>query len=152
MIAKLIVWDENRAAALARLRTALDEYRIVGVANNIAFLQRLAASAAFTSADLDTALIEREHDHLFPPAEVPPRDAWLAAAVATLLRTHAASDASPWSSIDGWRLGGSAERDVTLRFGDTGKTIAVQYRGGDWTLRLDGVSVMASAVAIDDAM
>ncbi len=151
MIAKLIVWDENRDAALARLRTALDEYRIVGVANNIAFLQRLAASAAFMSADLDTALIEREHDHLFPPAEAPPREAWLAAAVATLLRTHAAADASPWSAVDGWRLGGSAERDVTLRVGDTGKTIAVQYRGGGWNLRLDGESVVASAVAIDDA-
>ena len=151
MIAKLIVWDETRELALARLRAALDEYRIVGVANNIAFLQRLAASRAFTCADLDTALIEREHDALFPAAETPPRDAWLAAAVATLLRAQVAAETSPWSAADGWRVGARAEREVTLRCADAEKTIAVQYREFGWNLRLDGDCVAASAAAIDDA-
>jgi 3-methylcrotonyl-CoA carboxylase alpha subunit len=151
MIAKLIVWDETRELALARLRAALDEYRIVGVANNIAFLRRLAASQAFTSADLDTALIEREHAALFAAAETPPRDAWLAAAVATLLRAQPATEASPWSAVDGWRVGARAERDLALRCAESEKTIAVQYRDGGWTLRLDGDCVAASAVVLDDA-
>ncbi|MGH8253953.1 MAG: biotin carboxylase N-terminal domain-containing protein [Steroidobacteraceae bacterium] len=153
MIAKLIVWDETRELALARLRAALDEYRIVGVANNIAFLQRLAASPAFTTADLDTALIEREHDMLFPPATTPLRDAWLAAAVATLLRTQATADASPWSAVDGWRLGGRAELVVTLRCGDVEKSVLVQYRDAGWSLHFAGESVVATAdtVAVDGA-
>jgi len=151
MIAKLIVWDETRELALARMRTALDEYRIVGVANNVAFLQRLAASRAFSSADLDTALIEREHDALFPAAEAPPRDAWLAAAAATLLRAHAATGKSPWSAVDGWRLGARAEREVTLQCADVERKIIAQYRDIGWNLRLDEDCVAANAVAIDGA-
>ena len=145
MIAKLIVWDQNRDLALARLRDALDAYRIVGVANNIAFLQRLAESPAFTAADLDTALIERQNEFLFPAPTEAPRDVWLAAAIATLLRAHAAPDHSPWSAVDGWLLGGRAERDVVLRAGEVSKTVGVRYRDGGWDLRVDGQLVCASA-------
>ena len=145
MIAKLIVWDENRDLALARLRGALEAYRIVGVANNIAFLQRLATAPAFAAADLDTALIERQREWLFPPAQEPPREGWLAAAIATLLRTHTAADHSPWSAADGWRLSARAEREVTLRAGAVSKTIGVQYRDVGWALRVDDQLVSASA-------
>ncbi len=64
MIAKLIVWDETRELALGRMTRALSEYQIVGVTTNIAFLQRLVASASFAGAVLDTTLIEREKDWL----------------------------------------------------------------------------------------
>src|SRR5437868_5817921 len=75
MIAKLIVWDESRERALQRLRGALKEYRILGVANNVEFLQRIATSKAFSTADLDTALIERERASLFV-APLPPEKLW----------------------------------------------------------------------------
>ena len=45
MIAKLIVWDRDRAAALRRLRGALAEFQVAGVATNIQFLSALAAHA-----------------------------------------------------------------------------------------------------------
>ena len=86
MIAKLIVWDETREAALTRMHEALDQVHIVGVANNVAFLNRLVGSPAFAAADLDTGLIERQHDYLFPEPKTPSREVWLAAAAATLLR------------------------------------------------------------------
>ena len=38
MIAKLIVWGGDRRQALARMRQALAQYRVVGVANNVEFL------------------------------------------------------------------------------------------------------------------
>ena len=38
MIAKLIVWDEDRPSALRRLRHALAEYEIAGLTTNIGFL------------------------------------------------------------------------------------------------------------------
>ena len=91
MIAKLIVWDETRERALARMLQALAQYRVVGVANNVDFLSRLVACPAFAQADLDTGLIEREHDFLFADAAEPPREAWLAAALAELLRERAAA-------------------------------------------------------------
>ena len=73
MVAKLIVWDENRDAALARMRQALADYRVAGVTTNIDFLARLVACPAFAGADLDTGLIERQKDFLFPePQPAPP--------------------------------------------------------------------------------
>jgi 3-methylcrotonyl-CoA carboxylase alpha subunit len=72
MIAKLIVHGADRAGALARMKDALAQYRIVGVANNVEFLGRLVASDSFVRADLDTALIEREHTALFPAPARPP--------------------------------------------------------------------------------
>jgi 3-methylcrotonyl-CoA carboxylase alpha subunit len=86
MIAKLIVWDVNRDRALARMLQALADYRVVGVANNVEFLSRLTACPAFANADLDTGLIEREKDYLFPEQAGASREAWLAVALAELLR------------------------------------------------------------------
>ena len=47
MIAKLIVWDDDRAAALRRLRRALEQYEVAGVTTNISFLAAIAAHPAF---------------------------------------------------------------------------------------------------------
>ena len=125
MISKLIVWDETRARALARMRQALAQYRIAGVANNVGFLARLVACPAFAAADLDTGLIEREQDFLFPRGDA--------------ART-AADPHSPWRLRDGWRMNSAARRELTFRAGATGKSIAVAYRaeGSGFALEADG--------------
>jgi len=147
MIAKLIVWDTNREQTLARMLQALAQYRIVGVANNIDFLSRLVASPAFARADLDTGLIEREREFLFPAATPAPRDAFLVAALATLLReeARAAREASvhtdpcsPWHWRDGWRLNSRAERRLLFRAGEREKTVGVRYADQGYVLELDG--------------
>ena len=71
MIAKLIVWDENREKALQRLAKALSEYRINGVVTNIDFLYNLATSAPFKAADIDTGFIEKNYDLIFHNDEKP---------------------------------------------------------------------------------
>jgi 3-methylcrotonyl-CoA carboxylase alpha subunit len=115
MIAKLIVWGENRGQALARLGAALQATHIVGLHTNVAFLRRVLASHAFATADLDTGLIERERVALF---EAPPLAAELAAAgvAAHVLAAEAAlEDADPWSRRDGWRMHGGAQRRLALQ-------------------------------------
>ncbi|WP_374245229.1 acetyl-CoA carboxylase biotin carboxylase subunit [Zoogloea sp.] len=147
MIAKLIVWDVNRDRALARMLQALAEYRVVGVANNIEFLSRLTACPAFANADLDTGLIEREKDYLFPAQREPAREAWLAVALADLLREreHAAQLAarhsepdSPWHRRDGWRLNTTPSRNKIYRLGEVEKHLTVTHRGGSFEVALDG--------------
>ena len=115
MIAKLIVWGENRAQALARLGAALQSTHIVGLHTNVAFLRRVLASHAFATADLDTGLIERERVALF---EAPPLAAELAAAGVAAHRLTvetALEDADPWSRRDGWRMHGGAQRRLDLQ-------------------------------------
>ncbi len=114
MIAKLIVWGADRAQALARLDAALAATHIVGLHSNVAFLRRVVRSQAFSSADLDTALIERERAVLL---DQPPLALEIAAAgvVAHALAEDAALEtADPWSRRDGWRLYGGARRHFDI--------------------------------------
>jgi len=152
MIAKLIVWDETRDLALARMLQALAQYRIVGVANNVEFLSRLVACPAFAQADLDTGLIERERSFLFPETHDAPDQGYLIAALATLLREDAEARRvdrasgdpySPWRMSDGWRLNSLSERKLAFRFGDVERTVIVGYGDGGYTLRIDEVAVPA---------
>ncbi|MBR7780580.1 acetyl/propionyl/methylcrotonyl-CoA carboxylase subunit alpha [Undibacterium luofuense] len=127
MIAKMIVWGKDRTEALARMRQALAQYRIVGLHTNIAFLSRLMHSAPFTQADLDTGLIERHHDSLFPAA-VPPTAAVLALAVAGLLQNEQQAGSDPWQSSHGWRMNLPLIR--TLNFSEEEQQIAVSLQYG----------------------
>ncbi len=143
MIAKLIVWDGTREQALARMQAALAQLRIVGVANNVEFLSRLVASPAFAGADLDTALIEREQEFLFPASRGTPEEAWLLAALAELERERAdgaprAGVPSPWDARDGWRLNSRASRTLTLRLGDEQQDVSVEYVPEGWVLAVGG--------------
>jgi 3-methylcrotonyl-CoA carboxylase alpha subunit len=154
MIAKLIVWDETRERAASRMLQALAQYRVVGVANNVGFLARLVACPAFAHADLDTGLIEREKDFLFADGKAqPPREAWLAAALAELLRERAQAGAqalgdedphSPWHLRDGWRVNATARRSLAFRAGETETTIGVAYAGAGFDLSCDGQAMRVS--------
>jgi 3-methylcrotonyl-CoA carboxylase alpha subunit len=152
MIAKLIVWDEDREAALARMRQALADYRVVGVTTNIDFLSRLVSCPAFAGADLDTGLIERQQDFLFPDSPEVPRDVILTATVAELLREReqAAQQGqrsgdpwSPWNRRDGWRMNIAARRTVSFRVGETQVDVGVAYAGDDWQLSLRNDTLLA---------
>ncbi len=164
MIAKLIVWGEDRREALRRLARALEQYRIVGVTTNVAFLQRLIAHRAFAEAELDTGLIARHHAELFPPAEPPSAVALAIAAVAELVRlrreaaTRASSSSdpySPWHAIDPWWLNAS-EFAMVIRFvaHDTEYPVSIApVAATDDRLLVDaGGKRMTVTVTGDDAM
>ena len=59
MIAKVIAHGPDRATALARLRAALAETRIAGVATNLAFQQAVLADSDFADGGVDTGFLAR---------------------------------------------------------------------------------------------
>ena len=59
MIAKLIVHAEERDAALALLRRALDQFQIEGVATNLPLLRFVADDPDFVANRIDTRWLER---------------------------------------------------------------------------------------------
>ena len=126
MIAKLIVWGETRAQALARLDVALRDTHIVGLSTNVAFLRRVVGSHAFATADLDTALIEREHAALFDAPALAPELAAAGVAAHVLAAEAAQEDADPWSRRDGWRLHGGAQRRLSLELAGQPLAVALQ--------------------------
>jgi len=66
MLAKLIVWAPDRSQALTRMRHALDELVVTGVATNQAFHRRLMADPAFQRGEIDIQFLERRPDLLRP--------------------------------------------------------------------------------------
>ncbi|MCW5940129.1 MAG: acetyl-CoA carboxylase biotin carboxylase subunit [Fimbriimonadaceae bacterium] len=57
MIAKLIVWGENREAAVRLLQVALREFEVEGIQTNIPFLIRLTAHPDYVRGDVSTAFV-----------------------------------------------------------------------------------------------
>lgn len=98
MMAKLIVWDEDRARCLQRMSDALHQTEVDGVATNIGFLAAVVAHPAFQAADLDTGFIERHRAELLPDGD---------GGHLTLGKqkpTAAPAPASPWEATDNWWL------------------------------------------------
>jgi 3-methylcrotonyl-CoA carboxylase alpha subunit len=144
MIAKLIVWGADRTQALARMSQALAEFQIVGLATNIAFLKRLVEGAAFSQADLDTGLIERNTDTLFPPPKAAPVGALAFAAVALIQAEKNASaavsanPADPFGNALGWRLNGAYRRQVSFTDDHSVSQVGITYRQHGWELDVAG--------------
>jgi len=151
MIAKLIVWGEDRAQALARMRGALAEVHIVGLANNVDFLARLMDNPAFVAADLDTGLIERERERLFvEQARVP--EEMLAAACARVLADEAAADGArrdPFDARNGWRLNNTYTRTLTLASAHGVHDVLLDYGRDGWHYRHAGHDAALSIAAHD---
>ncbi len=159
MIAKLIVWDVDRDAALRRMQQALAECEVVGVTTNAAFLRRLVMTDSFTQAKLDTALIEREQAALTPNDNDSGPALWALAAIAGVATSEAARrDArdphSPWQAQDGWRLGAPAARALTLEHRGAQRSVTVQGAGAgeQWTVHMDGNALQGSGRLAGDAL
>jgi 3-methylcrotonyl-CoA carboxylase alpha subunit len=158
MIAKLIVWGEDRQQALARMSDALAHTQIVGLATNVAFLRRLVHCKAFASADLDTGLIAKNTAELFPEATKPTVEV-LSLAVCALLASETKTEgADPWSSRTGWRLNQDFVRSLKLGGHDVqlvythdgyrfeGQALRFKHVGVDFELMLGGQPVRGTVV------
>lgn len=107
LMAKLIVWAEDRPRALARMRRALNELILDGVATTVPFHRWVMASETFIAGTYDTSFVEKcfrpEATHSEPHERA-------AAVLCTLLRHRrpaaaAGADGSAASAAgDPWRL------------------------------------------------
>jgi 3-methylcrotonyl-CoA carboxylase alpha subunit len=142
MIAKLIVWGEDREQALARLDAALAGTHIAGVVNNVAFLRRVAKTPSFAGAQLDTALIERERAALFGRTGLP-LDVVAAGVVARAMALQQGSvGADPWSRRDGWRMHGVSVQRFDLEWqGESLEVLLKSQHGGGALLKVGDVEV-----------
>ncbi|GAA0714903.1 acetyl/propionyl/methylcrotonyl-CoA carboxylase subunit alpha [Dokdonella soli] len=123
MIAKLIVWDSTREAALVRMREALAACDIVGPKSNVEFLERLVRHPAIVEGRIDTGYLDRHLDEFVGVADSDEPAALFAAATAWLLHEEteipqlarvSGDPHSPWAQADGWRLGHPGRRIVAL--------------------------------------
>jgi len=61
MVAKLLVYAPDRAQALVRMRRALAEFQVEGIATTIPLLREIFRNSAFIEGKVDTTFIERTY-------------------------------------------------------------------------------------------
>jgi len=156
MIAKIVVHGASRAAALHKLRTALEVTHIAGTVTNAAFLLALAKHPAFQQGEVDTGLIERDLPMLIaqPP---PPREVVAVAAISALSLarpSHASGGgrSDPWSTLAGWRHWSTSRQFAYLEHAGRHLDIRVAGQGTD-AFRIgdaDGAIAVAIVECRDD--
>jgi acetyl-CoA carboxylase biotin carboxylase subunit len=103
LVAKLVTWGRDRRQAIARMRRALREFKIVGISTNIPFHLQVLEDPRFVAGRLDTRYVEK---HYRPRAER--GDEERAAVLLAALLAHSRR-ASPRPVVvdsgGGWRLG-----------------------------------------------
>jgi 3-methylcrotonyl-CoA carboxylase alpha subunit len=162
MIAKLIVWDRTRSAALLRMREALAECDVVGPKSNIEFLERLVRHPAVIEGRIDTSYLDKHLDEFLGGADHSddPR-ALFAAATAVLLdeEAHAqivarasADSQSPWNIADAWRLAHHGKRIVCFAQGDGRIEVGAHGAAGTYQLVCGEQKCTVMHAKFDDGM
>ncbi|MGO1750421.1 MAG: acetyl/propionyl/methylcrotonyl-CoA carboxylase subunit alpha [Marinobacter sp.] len=96
MLAKVIVWGENRDEARRRLIRALEDTTVFGVTTNRYFLSRIIADSKFGAGEATTAFLQQEfsEDPSLQPAQLDIRQLALAACVLA----HGTANQQAWSN------------------------------------------------------
>jgi acetyl/propionyl-CoA carboxylase alpha subunit len=99
LLGKIIVLGSDRADALARMRRALGELVVVGVATNQPFHLRLLDDPDFVAGAIDSQFLDRRADLVAPPEASP--DGLPLAVAAALAEEEARGRRKPAVSSDG---------------------------------------------------
>ena len=147
MIAKLIVHDVDRPAALRRLARALEACDVLGPKSNIDFLEQLIRHPSVVDATIDTGYLDRHLDEVLATPTELPESAMIAVACAELLAeeaaaisaAHADADSfSPWGRADAWRLGHAGKRVVRFEWRGLRFVLFAHGSNGRYALDIGG--------------
>lgn len=116
ILAKLIVWGENREIACNRMTQALRQYVVLGVKTSIDFLKDVIGHSAFQTGTTTTSFIS-EYFSDWPGPEKSESDLSLAAVSAAFESQHKRRTgrilsgprediSTPWQTLGHWRMGG----------------------------------------------
>ncbi|MDR3531632.1 MAG: acetyl/propionyl/methylcrotonyl-CoA carboxylase subunit alpha [Rhodopila sp.] len=146
MLAKLICHGPTRDAALRRMRQALADCAVAGVASNLDLLGRIAAHPDFAAGGIDTGFIAREGTTLLAAQGTPPSEVLAIAALVVLTAETPARGNDPWDERDLWWLNITPARVLDFTDGAASYPVSVTRDGNDWCIdgmrgiaeRLDG--------------
>lgn len=140
MIAKLVVWGENRASALQLLVEQLRNYQIAGLQTNINFLIDLANHKHFQLADVHTGFIDQHLSTLFPTKTLP-EEKIAQMALAYVLNQYASTRKalnriSPFDLELDFRPNYRPTRYVTMKVGEKEYKVEITSKGKDFEVRV----------------
>ena len=141
MIAKIITWDKSRDDAVDRMKTALAQTEVAGLATNLDFLRHIIGHQAFYQAKLSTAFIEKHRADLFP--EAAKNAGAIAAALVSVFRILSCNAPSnPWQAKKSWRIGGFGQSNFYYLYNGVETLCAVLFT-------IDGFSIVSGKFGFD---
>ena len=150
LLAKLVVWGRDRRQAVARLRQALGDLIVLGLQTNRTFLHNLADTAEFSTAKLDTGLVDRILNQLLSP-DRPVGFPFVALAAAALLerekattKAELADPFSPWMQTSGWRPNSEYKRILYWKTASQSIEAKLTYGRNGYRLETDSDSSFVS--------
>jgi len=112
MLAKVITWGQDRADAIRKMRRALSETVVLGVATNVGYLGDILAQPDFAAGRTNTNFLAEHMAEWRPPAEASEEE-WIAAAVYEAVggttddgrqtTVDGRQSYDPWVGARGWR-------------------------------------------------
>ena len=105
MVAKIIAYGENRNDALKKLSYALKNTQLIGIKNNIDFLNKILKVPAFSQKNISTDFINKYWQNLVPTEETRNRLIQTALTLYVRDRNYNQLDEkdSPWQNTHNWR-------------------------------------------------
>ena len=128
---------------MARLKSALREYRLIGPKSNINFLFDLCSHQAVVSGGANTRFIDSNLDELIAADSSLDENALISAAIFLLLdqarqlqrqQQSTADPCSPWADSDSWRPGGAEAQKVRLQYGDQLIVLSIREQQNTWNI------------------
>lgn len=102
LLANLTVWADDRAACLARLHRALEDFKVVGVQTNLSQQMQIVTNPKFVDGTYDTNFMRTLVREPATTSEPLLRDLAVAAAIAYLLRNQQGETTLPDRFQSGW--------------------------------------------------
>lgn len=152
MVSKLIVHGKDREDAIQKMHRALNDYKIVGLRNNITFLMKICEEKAFLDNNYDTDFIENYRKSLFEKPFTKPKpntDDVLFSSLVELMsetkrvnkdtqREASYTKDNPWFIQDAFRVNYNSTRSIRLIDEDENTyNVEIQYRGtNEFDLRI----------------
>ncbi|PKQ61295.1 hypothetical protein BZG01_19655 [Labilibaculum manganireducens] len=148
MVAKLVVWDENRDLAIEGLHHALHNYEIHGIKNNIMYLHTLLNTDHFNQNKISTHFCQNHNDELMrkmqeDKLEIPAALFQISFALFELKRKKVNSI---WEEIGYWRQQGIKLRIVDKEVLDI-EIISIN----PYKIRISGAFYVVENVNIEDS-
>ncbi len=124
MIAKLVVWADDRATCIQNMQQMLNQSAIFGVQTNMAFLSTLLNTHAFKKHQIYTNTLD--NNELDLSHELKPEV--IAIYVDHLLRSDQPNKA--WHQATGWRMQGANPLELQLEFNGVEQSHTIAWEDG----------------------
>lgn len=144
MIAKLVVWGNNRDEALRKMHANLSDYNIVGLETNVNFLMNLCQHAEFKKGNVHTGFIPEYREELFSKQDIS-NDLLVQAALASILYeqnsaiVNTVQNNDSFNTFFGFRLNHKLSRKIKLLAAGQEYTFEVKYNSPqDYKINVNG--------------